>query len=188
MKLCRPFLMCLVVAGCAADAPALPPLVVADPSSADESTTAGDDGVGMRPDSGGMASEDTGDLADGGDGSIEPVVYEGSIWLELFTEAGNDRCEGVAALDATQAQAPQGAASDIACRVFGAPFESSGTIRLDPNTCTGTFAWSGVEVPFVGECSATRVVGTLDATWIDGWIEEWDRNATLCGAFEVDAS
>ena len=139
---------------------------------------------GVTADTDTASDTGVGDLTD--TAGIQAVMYEGSIWLELFTEAGNDRCEGAAVLDATNTGTVEGAASDIACRVFGPPFEATGSIRLDPDTCTGWFVWSGVEVPFEGDCDASQVTGTLDATWIDGWIDEWDQNATLCGAFVVE--
>lgn len=172
---------------CSADAP-VP--VVFDPA---ETEAAGSGASGDTGDAAATgAADDTDTARDTGasdpsdTAGIQAVMYEGSIWLELFTEAGNDRCEGAAALDATNTGSPEGSASGIACRVFGPPFEASGSIRLDPDTCTGWFAWSGVEVPFEGDCDASQVTGTLDATWIDGWIDEWDQNATLCGAFVVE--
>jgi hypothetical protein len=187
MKTSIPVLFWAFSSGCAADAMLAPGATGDNPADPAETVAADDDGAAVQEGTYGVPVGDTGDAADGDTDSIESIVYAGTIWLELFTEAGNDRCEGAAELDATGERTPEGAASNIACQVFEMPFEPTGTILLDPTTCTGTFAWSGVEVPFTGECSATRVSGTLDATWIDGWIEEWDRNATLCGAFEVNA-
>lgn len=180
-------LLWMGVVACGADAP-LP--MVSDPADASvagsgaSGDTGGDAAGGVPDDTGAVGDTGAGNPADG-DG-MQSVVYQGSIWLELFTESGNDRCEGAAVVDATGAGTVEGAASDITCRVFGPPFEATGSIQLDPESCTGWFAWSGVEVPFEGDCDASQVTGTLDATWIDGWIDEWDRNATLCGAFVVE--
>ena len=172
---------------CGAEAPTA---VVSEP--ADAAVTGGSSSGNTGDDAAGGVAADTGAVSDTGAGSptdtegIDAVVYQGSIWLELFTESGNDRCEGAAVVDATNAGTVEGAASDITCRVFGPPFEATGSIQLDPESCTGWFVWSGVEVPFEGDCDASQVTGTLDATWIDGWIDEWDQNATLCGAFVVE--
>ena len=184
-----PLVWVVVVGGCAGGEPTGRALVQTAGGSmaAAAGGDAADSGTGALDGADTGAPTDTGQVEGAGADALTATVYRGSIWLELFTETGNDRCEGLLAVDATTPNAPVGEASDIACQRFGEPFGSTASVLLDPTTCNGLLGWSGVEVPFEGACDGDRITGTLDATWIDGWIEAWDRNATLCGAFEVEA-